>query len=279
MYTPPVTDRTTKVSTFFGEHATSWKRRYSAHQFDDWEYQTRGRIALEWLAALRPPGGGRLLEIGCGAGVQSVAAARQGWKVVSVDFAERMLREGQRQSKQPQWMAAAVEALPFRPHSFDAVLMNGVIGYVVDPQQALRSVREQLRPHGTFIVSWASPHPLLVERISHALSVVPDTIYLGFKQLLTQHHTGSSPHQAGFYDEYLRRWRPKEFYSLLESAGFTIDQVRSQNFGQFRLMDHSVWSERVDIGVSEWLDRWAGTAPDHYLRVGARTHIALVTAC
>lgn len=271
-------DRPATVSSFFSGHAASWHGRYDARGFDDWEYQTRGRIALEWLEELLPHGGRHLLEIGCGAGVQSEAAARQGWRVVAVDFAKGMLAEARGYSRAPAWTAAVVEALPFRPHSFDAVLMNGVIGYVSDPAAALRSVREQLRPKGAFLVSWASPHPLLFETIGRAVSAVPDAVYLGLTRLLTRRRPIPVAQDPGFYDRYLRRWTPEEFYALLETAGFAIARVRSQNFGQFRFMDHAVWPTRVDIGLSECLDRFAGSVPRGRLRGGARTHIALATS-
>jgi 2-polyprenyl-3-methyl-5-hydroxy-6-metoxy-1,4-benzoquinol methylase len=272
-----VTERKTTVSSYFGKNASSWRNRYQAKDFDSWEYQTRGNIALEWLAELKPPSGGRMLEIGCGAGVQSSAAAQLGWDVVAVDFATGMLAEARQNSKKPSWVAAVVEALPFQPQSYDVVLMNGVIGYVENPQQALVNVREQLRPNGKFIVSWASPHPLFFEAVGKAVSAIPDAIYLGLKRLVT-----GKPHVPPdigdiFYEKFLRRWTPEEFYGMLETAGFTIDRVRSQNFGQFRFMDKALWGDQVDIALSEWLDRIAGVKPHKRLRDGARTHIAQVS--
>ncbi len=272
------TEWQSNVSSYFTEHAASWRQRYGSGGFDAWEYQTRGRIALEWLAAPGIVTRGRLLEIGCGAGVQSAAAAKQGWSVVAVDFAEGMLVQARCHSQEPAWAAAVVEALPFPAHTFDAILMNGVIGYVQDPQQAVCAVREQLRPGGRFIVSWASPHPLLCEAVSRVVSAIPDAIYLGLKHLVTRRPRVEPVSGPGFYSRYLQRWTPEEFYGMLESAGFKLERVRSQNFGQFRLMDHPVWPERVDIQLSEWLDRLAGTTPHRRLRDGARTHIAWATA-
>ena len=271
-------ERATKVSAFFGEHAANWRGRYAIQHFDHWDYQTRARIALEWLETLHRSGNRRLLELGCGAGVQSVAAARQGWDVVSVDFAAGMLAEAKQQSDEPAWVAAAVEALPFRPRSYDVVLMNGVIGYVKDPQQALRIVRDQLRPGGTLIISWASPHPLLIERVSRIVSWLPDAAYLGLKRLVTGRRRVTEDAEPGFYQEFLRRWRPEQFYALLVAAGFTVGRVRSQNFGRFRFMDRLVWPARADMAISAWLAWLAGAAPHRRLRDGARTHIAFVTA-
>jgi len=273
--TEPV-DRKSEVSAFFAKNASSWRTRYGVQGFDEWEYQTRGRIALEWLTELRTSSPGRLLEIGCGAGVQSIAAAQVGWNVTSVDFADGMLAEARRQSQEPKWVAAAVEALPFRPHSFDIVLMNGVIGYVNDPMQALRAVHDQLRPGGRFIVSWASPHPLLLERVSKRVSAVPDAVYLGLKRLVTGRANPTDSEGPGFYDQYLRRWRPGIFYEMLESTGFSIERVRSQNFGRMRFMDRPIWPEQMDIRLSEWLDDRANAVPRRPVRDGARTHIAQV---
>ncbi len=269
-------NRKSIVSSYFGEHAESWKRRYNANGFDAWEYQTRGAIALQWLDELCKPHA-RLLEIGCGAGHQSSAAARRGWDVVAVDFAVGMLQEARQYSDRPTWIASVVEALPFKPNSYDVVLMNGVIGYVEDPMQTLRVVHDQLKPNGRYIVSWASPHPLFFESVSHAVSVVPDALYLSLKRLITRQRVEQSNESTGFYDQFLRRWTPAEFYQMLDEAGFRIERVRSQNFGQFRFMDHAVWPEQTDIVLSELLDRFAGLTPQRRLRDGARTHIALVS--
>ena len=272
------TERKATVSTYFGDHASSWRARYKKGDFDSWEYRTRGDIALEWLTELQRSSGGRLLEIGCGAGVQSAAAAKVGWNVVSVDFATGMLAEARKNSQKPSWVAAVVEALPFRPQSYDVVLMNGVIGYVENPQKTLETVRAQLRPGGKFIVSWASPHPLFFESVGSAVSAIPDALYLGLKRIVTG--KAGVPRDLGdpFYEQFLRRWRPDEFYGMLEKAGFTLERVRSQNFGQFRFMDRAIWGDGVDIALSEWLDRVAGTTPHKRIRDGARTHIAQVSA-
>ncbi len=85
-------ERRATIAAFFAGLAPYWRTLYSATQgYVEWEYQTRGRIALEWLAALGQPPGRRLLDLGCGLGIQSAAAAQQGWRVVSVDFATALL--------------------------------------------------------------------------------------------------------------------------------------------------------------------------------------------
>lgn len=266
--------RRAAVAEYFSTNAPKWRSRYDrARSFDAYNYQRRAAIALQWMREIRPASGGLLLDLGCGAGVQAAEAAGAGWRVIGADMSTGMLAEAAQAHDGPGWVAASVEALPFRPASFDCIAMLGVIGYVEDPSATLVSLRRFLRPGGHLIVSWATSPPLLLDRVSDAVSWLPSKAY----RLVRRRR--SAPRAAtvngSFFTTYNRFWREREFLRLLEGSGFRPERVRALNYGQLRLAGRALWPESVDIRLTRMIERATDIAPFRALREGARTHLAL----
>ena len=81
------------------------------------------------------PQGATVLDIGCGAGLDSIIAARRvgaGGKVTGVDFSEDMLKRARQAVKkiaieaQVEFYCAAAEELPMKDGSIDIILVNGI---------------------------------------------------------------------------------------------------------------------------------------------------------
>ena len=67
---------------------------YSLHTRDELEGDAGRRLAALFAETLPlPEGGGRLLDVGCGPGLFSIAAAKLGWSVTGIDLSQRMLDE------------------------------------------------------------------------------------------------------------------------------------------------------------------------------------------
>ena len=101
-------------------------------------------------------GGGRLLEVGCGAGTDLAYLARRFQHVVGVDLAEAgaRLAGGALHHWQVKGttLVADGEALPFADGAFDLAYSFGVLHHTDDPAQALREIRRVLRPGGRVVV-------------------------------------------------------------------------------------------------------------------------------
>lgn len=106
----------------------------------------------------------RVLDVGCGAGVEVVRFARGGARVVGVDTSAQAIRLTQQNLTQ-QHLAAALsvadgEALPFADGTFDYVYAHGVIQYAADDRQVVAEVHRVLKPGGTALfqvynrISW-----------------------------------------------------------------------------------------------------------------------------
>jgi SAM-dependent methyltransferase len=106
----------------------------------------------------------RLLEVGCGAGVDLARFARAGAGVVGVDIAESAIALARtnfaQQGLRGAFAIADGEALPFAAESFDVVYAHGVVQYTSDPRRLVDECHRVLRPGGDAVfqvynrVSW-----------------------------------------------------------------------------------------------------------------------------
>ena len=117
-----------------------------------------GELLAEWVV-LGP--GGRVLDVGCGAGAALLPAARRvgpTGEAVGVDRAAGMVERTRAAAAEQglgQVRAEVMDgaALDFEDASFDAVLSNFALAAIAEPERALAEWRRVLRPTGTLAVS------------------------------------------------------------------------------------------------------------------------------
>jgi ubiquinone/menaquinone biosynthesis C-methylase UbiE len=99
--------------------------------------------------------GKRLLEVGCGAGIDLVRFARGGAIVTGVDLAQVSIDLAQKNFAQNGLEADLRvmdgEALTFPDNSFDVVYGHGVLQYTADAPQMVREMHRVLKPGGEAI--------------------------------------------------------------------------------------------------------------------------------
>jgi SAM-dependent methyltransferase len=106
------------------------------------------------LEPLNP--GDAVLDIGCGAGVDSLVAAHlvgAGGKVVGLDVTAAMLERARANLARlgltnVTFQVGDAEALPFPEGSFNAIISNGVFNLTLDKEKALREAHRVLKPGG-----------------------------------------------------------------------------------------------------------------------------------
>jgi SAM-dependent methyltransferase len=114
------------------------------------------------FGALNPQAGERVLDIGCGAGDTSLAAARAvgaDGRVVGVDISQQLLELGRRRAQasgvdidfiEADAGAAAIPGAPF-----DAAFSRFGIMFFEDPTAAFANIRQNLRPRGRLVfICW-----------------------------------------------------------------------------------------------------------------------------
>ena len=108
--------------------------------------------------------GRRVLDVGCGAGVDLARFARGGARVVGIDLAGAAVRLARTNFAQQELPGSFVEGdgeqLPFAAAAFDAVYAHGVVQYTSDGRRLVEECRRVLVPGGTAIfqvynrISW-----------------------------------------------------------------------------------------------------------------------------
>lgn len=148
---------THELNTFLGtyEWAKSWHDLPWAHD--------EPTLFLAEICRRREPG--RALDIGCGAGTDSVFLAQQGWDVTSLDFVPKALEYTQQRAADAGVSVTAVEADITTwepPHSYDLVLDHGLL-HNMDPvrHDAYRKVLLQaVAADGEFVLlHWHHLYP------------------------------------------------------------------------------------------------------------------------
>ena len=111
------------------------------------------------LGRLAP--GERVLDVGCGAGTDSLVAAQMvgpDGSVTGIDMTPEMLAKARNsaaemQAEHVEFVDAEAERLPFADASFDVVISNGVIDLIPDKEAVFSEVFRVLRPGGRIQVA------------------------------------------------------------------------------------------------------------------------------
>lgn len=140
------------------EHAT-WSR--CAPGYDDGFAVLTGEAIESLLEAAGVATGSRVLDVGTGTGTAAAAARDRGARVTGIDFSEAMIAEARRKVTDVEFRTASADSLPFDDGSFDAVVANGVLHHLGDPDRALQEACRVLVPGGRIACTvWAAPETL-----------------------------------------------------------------------------------------------------------------------
>jgi SAM-dependent methyltransferase len=160
------------------------------------------------------PTGGRLLEIGCHAGVLLERFRARGWKVRGVEPDPRAAAFA-RAHFGLEVSASTLEEANFRPRSFDAVAMLHVIEHLDDPAGTVTHIAQVLRPGGMFVVE----------------TPVYDTLV--YRLLGKRERSLSCDGHVYFYTA-------RTLSALLERCGFEI--VRERRVGRTMSLGRLLWN-------------------------------------
>lgn len=105
--------------------------------------------------------GEKVLDLGCGTGVDAIFAARMVGSegaVTGIDLVPEMLTRARENARLAgvaniTFTESSAEKLPFLDASFDVAISNGVFNLVVDKLTALKEVWRVLKPGGRFMLA------------------------------------------------------------------------------------------------------------------------------
>ena len=123
-------------------------------QLDDYRYEKLNYLSM--LVNFPSYRGKKILEIGCGAGVDLVRFARAGAEVIGIDLSSTSIELARKNIEQNGLTADLYvmngESMQFPDHSFDVVYAHGVLQYTADAKQMIAEIYRVLKPGGEAIV-------------------------------------------------------------------------------------------------------------------------------
>ena len=122
----------------------------------------RRELLARQLDAHLPPPPARVVDVGGGAGQQSIPLAKAGYEIAILDTSAQMLEEarrrlepeGERVRRRVQLVQGDGEDMPevLGAETFDAALCHGVVMYLEDPRPMIRGLAAAVRPGGVVSV-------------------------------------------------------------------------------------------------------------------------------
>jgi ubiquinone/menaquinone biosynthesis C-methylase UbiE len=120
-----------------------------------WRDRLRRRSRRDLLARLRArvePEGKRLLDLGGGTGVATVAFGDGARERVVLEPNEKRIRSGRRAHAPVTFVAGVAEAIPFEPGRFDRVVSLMSFHHFSDGEKACREAARVLAPGGRLVI-------------------------------------------------------------------------------------------------------------------------------
>jgi SAM-dependent methyltransferase len=168
------------------------------------------------LDGARVGAGTRLLDVACGPGIVSEAAAAHGADPVGLDVAPAMVEEARKRLPGLTFVEGDAQQLPFGDGSFDAVTINFGILHLSKPEVALAEARRVLVAEGRIaFTAWVAEGNAVEEIVGAAIARHAVPVEL--------------PEGPPFY----RFADAEESRRALAEAGFAPDSVRLETVNAF----------------------------------------------
>lgn len=113
--------------------------------------------AIEKVLHLRK--GGRILDVGCGAGRHTIGLAKRGYRVTGLDLSKALLAEARKAARaagvRPTFVQGDMRHMQYANAFEAAISMFTSFGYFDEPsedRQVLRRIARALRPRGKFLM-------------------------------------------------------------------------------------------------------------------------------
>jgi ubiquinone/menaquinone biosynthesis C-methylase UbiE len=239
------------VDTYFKARVRDWEQIYTQKDLYAVIHQQRKTFVLAMVDQLRLPVDEKVLEVGCGAGLTTVALAHRGYSVDAVDSVDEMLDLTRRRAAEAglaqrvRTAVADINRLIFPGGHFGLVVVIGVLPWLQAIDEPIRELGRVTKAGGYLIVSvdnrWRL-HELLDPRLNPIHTPIRK-----FARALQDRN----------YCPLTQRCSPRELDAILQKAGYTKIQGTALGFGPFTLLGQRVLPDTVGTKVHNVLQRYA----------------------
>lgn len=155
----PSNDPQKLLDSYFHKEAPFWREIYNRTGVLELVHQECLRVILDFEAKIAQPNATLALDIGCGAGLASIALAKRGYTVHAVDSVLEMVeltRTGvASEGLGPRVKCARgdIRRLAFADETFDLVIAAGVLPWLQSTEPALKEMCRVVKTGGRLIFS------------------------------------------------------------------------------------------------------------------------------
>ncbi len=179
-------------------------------QFNEDKYKAGEEIhrtsKLYTISCIPDKGNLKVLDVGCGTGLNSSLIAKQGHQMYGVDISSNAIAKYNNRGM--TGLVCDLERfLPFRAHTFDLVFFSEVVEHLVSPQDVLKEIHRILKPGGKLVLS--TPNS--------AFWVYRILGLLGYTLTEIQHKM------------HLRFFSKRSLIQLVQQSGFQVNHIIGRN--------------------------------------------------
>src|SRR5438309_1572962 len=203
------------VDTYFKASVRDWEEIYTRKDLNAVIYQQRKTFVLALVDKLGLPLDEKVLEVGCGAGLTTVALAHRGYSVDAVDSVDEMANLTGRRAVEAsvahrvRTAVGDINDLIFPSDHFGLVVAIGVLPWLHSIYEPMRELARVTKPVGYLIVS-VDNRWRLHELLDPRLNPIHAPIRKLARALLRRDNLPQVPET--------RRCSPREFDSILQKA-------------------------------------------------------------
>lgn len=246
------------VAAYFGENARTWNAMYTRQDLWGAIHQQRLARFLAFVDRLGLSPDTPVADIGCGAGLATIALAERGFSVEATDVAAAMIDIARQNatlaSVQDRVRASVgdIYNLNFASDTFGLILSIGVIPWLQSPAEAISELGRILKKGG-YLLFTADNLYRLGPLLDPATSPLLERARRSVKKL-----RGSSGSEGSSQDD-VRSYR----HSLAEVDAFLADanleRIHSETlgFGPFTFFYRKMIPTSWEVPLNSWLQGWA----------------------
>jgi len=252
----PGIEQQKRTDAYFEAASGYWSKIYESTDAESAIYQDRRLAVLELVRKLGVSTEWPVLEIGCGAGLTSIALAQFGYTVQAVDSVEAMISNTRKHAEEAGVSDRIITSirdvhdLKFPDNSFDLILKIGVAPWLHSLDKAVTEVARVLRPGGYLITTadnWWRLNHWLDPRYFPPLG----PLRKGFRRVLESLSLRKPSVAAA------RLHSIREFDASVAAGGLQKVQGKTVGFGPFTILGRKIFSDSAGVNLHHRLQSLA----------------------